>query len=56
MYEQRFKQPAPPFFLHRRVQDLKHTFGRRLRAAGMAEERRKILFDLRTRALPATTR
>lgn len=35
--------PAPWGFEHVRVHDLKHTFGRRLRAAGVPEETRKVL-------------
>ncbi len=34
---------APWGFEHVRVHDLKHTFGRRLRAAGVGEETRKVL-------------
>ncbi len=43
MYEQRFKRTAPAGFASIRVHDLKHTFGRRLRAAGVTEEDRKVL-------------
>ncbi|AHY42694.1 tyrosine-type recombinase/integrase [Stutzerimonas decontaminans] len=43
MYEQRFKRTAPSGFASIRVHDLKHTFGRRLRAAGVTEEDRKVL-------------
>ena len=35
--------PAPFGFRHIRVHDLKHTFGRRLRAAGVSLETRKVL-------------
>ena len=42
-YEQRFRRAAPLGFASIRVHDLKHTFGRRLRAAGVTEEDRKIL-------------
>ena len=41
MYEQRFKRTAPAGFASIRVHDLKHTFGRRLRAAGVTEEDRE---------------
>lgn len=34
---------APPGFARVRIHDLKHTFGRRLRAAGVGEETRKVL-------------
>ncbi|MEZ3137331.1 tyrosine-type recombinase/integrase [Stutzerimonas kunmingensis] len=43
MYEQRVKRTAPAGFASIRVHDLKHTFGRRLRAAGVTEEDRKVL-------------
>ncbi|MEG4315188.1 tyrosine-type recombinase/integrase [Pseudomonas sp. FIP_A4] len=43
MYEERFRRTAPPGFASIRVHDLKHTFGRRLRAAGVTEEDRKVL-------------
>lgn len=36
-------EPAPFGFRHVRVHDLKHTFGRRLRAAGVPLETRKVL-------------
>lgn len=36
-------RPAPPGFASIRVHDLKHTFGRRLRAAGVTEEDRRAL-------------
>ena len=42
-YRDRFGRPAPWGFEHVRVHDLKHTFGRRLRAAGVGEETRKVL-------------
>lgn len=42
-YEKRFGRPAPEGFANVRVHDLKHTFGRRLRAAGVGEETRKVL-------------
>ena len=42
-YQERFGRPAPWGFEHVRVHDLKHTFGRRLRAAGVGEETRKVL-------------
>ncbi|VXC64861.1 Integrase (fragment) [Pseudomonas sp. 8Z] len=38
-----FSGPAPACFAAIRVHDLKHTFGRRLRAAGVTEEDRKAL-------------
>ena len=42
-YEEKYGRPAPWGFAHVRVHDLKHTFGRRLRAAGVGEETRKVL-------------
>jgi len=42
-YGQKFGRAAPWGFEHVRVHDLKHTFGRRLRAAGVGEETRKVL-------------
>lgn len=42
-YAERFGRPAPWGFEHVRVHDLKHTFGRRLRAAGVSDETRKVL-------------
>jgi integrase len=42
-YEEECGRKAPWGFEHVRVHDLKHTFGRRLRAAGVPEETRKVL-------------
>ncbi|WP_231876342.1 tyrosine-type recombinase/integrase [Azotobacter vinelandii] len=42
-YQERFLRPAPKGFASIRVHDLKHTFGRRLRAAGVTEEDRRAL-------------
>jgi integrase len=42
-YAEKFGRPAPWGLAHVRVHDLKHTFGRRLRAAGVCEETRKVL-------------
>lgn len=42
-YEEEFGRKAPWGFEHVRVHDLKHTFGRRLRAAGVSKETRKVL-------------
>jgi len=42
-YEAEFNAPAPEGFKHIRVHDLKHTFGRRLRAACVSLETRKVL-------------
>ena len=42
-YTERFGRAAPWGFAHVRVHDLKHTFGRRLRAAGVSDETRKVL-------------
>jgi integrase len=42
-WEEQAKQPAPAGFRRVRVHDLKHTFGRRLRAAGVSFEDRQDL-------------
>ncbi|HUF19895.1 MAG TPA: tyrosine-type recombinase/integrase, partial [Burkholderiales bacterium] len=42
-YQAEFGEPAPEGFRNIRVHDLKHTFGRRLRAAGVSLETRKVL-------------
>ena len=42
-FQEQFLRPAPAGFASIRVHDLKHTFGRRLRAAGVTEEDRKAL-------------
>lgn len=42
-WEKDHKSPAHPGFRSIRIHDLKHTFGRRLRAAGVTEEDRKAL-------------
>jgi integrase len=42
-YEDKFGYPSPAGFRNLRVHDLKHTFGRRLRAAGVSNETRKVL-------------
>ena len=43
IWQEKFLRPALPGFVSIRVHDLKHTFGRRLRAAGVTEEDRKAL-------------
>jgi integrase len=43
MYQAELAEPAPEGFRNIRVHDLKHTFGRRLRAAGVSLETRKVL-------------
>jgi len=42
-FEEEFGRPAHPGFRRVRVRDLKHTCGRRLRAAGVSLETRKVL-------------
>ena len=42
-YLEKFDRPAPEGFRRIRVHDLKHTFGRRLRAAGVGFETRQVL-------------
>ncbi len=46
--EEQTKQPAPWGFRNVRVHDLKHTFGRRLRAAGVSFEDRQDLLGHRS--------
>jgi len=43
MYRERFAKDAPWGFAHLRIHDLKHTFGRRLRAARVPFETRQVL-------------
>ena len=47
-YEQELKRPCPAGFRKVRVHDLKHTFGHRLRAAGVSFEDRKVLLGHKT--------
>jgi hypothetical protein len=47
-FEEETKQPAPWGFRNVRVHDLKHTFGRRLRAAGVSFEDRQDLLGHRS--------
>lgn len=42
-WQEKFLRPAHDGFARIRIHDLKHTFGRRLRAAGVTEEDRKAL-------------
>ena len=43
VYEEELKRECPPLFARVRDHDLKHTFGRRLRSAGVSNETRKVL-------------
>jgi integrase len=43
VWQEKFLRPALPGFVSIRVHDLKHTFGRRLRAAGVSLEDRRAL-------------
>lgn len=43
LWQENNLRPAHPGYLSIRIHDLKHTFGRRLRAAGVTEEDRKAL-------------
>jgi integrase len=43
IWQEKYLKSALPGFVSLRVHDLKHTFGRRLRAAGVTEEDRKAL-------------
>ena len=47
-YAQELKRPCPAAFRAVRVHDLKHTFGHRLRAAGVSFEDRKVLLGHKT--------
>jgi integrase len=47
-YAHEFKRPCPAGFRAVRVHDLKHTFGHRLRAAGVSFEDRKVLLGHKT--------
>jgi integrase len=47
-YEREFGRPCPPGFRSVRVHDLKHTYGYRLRAAGVAFEDRQLLLGHKT--------
>jgi len=42
-WQEKYLRPAHDGFLRIRIHDLKHTFGRRLRATGVTEEDRKAL-------------
>ena len=42
-WQEKYLRPAHDGFARIRIHDLKHTFGRRLRAAGVTEEDRKAL-------------
>jgi integrase len=50
-WEERTKQPAPLGFRKVRVHDLKHTFGRRLRAAAVSFEDRQDLLGHKSRRI-----
>ena len=43
LWQEKNLRPAHPGYQSIRIHDLKHTFGRRLRAAGVTEEDRKAL-------------
>lgn len=51
-YPEVFGRSAPQGFARVRIHDLKHTFGRRLRAAGVPEETRVALLGHKTRSMP----
>lgn len=51
-YQEKLGRDAPWGFAHVRVHDLKHTFGRRLRAAAVPEETRAVLLGHKTRSMP----
>lgn len=43
LWQEKYLRPAHPGYASIRIHDLKHTFGRRLKAAGVTEEDRKAL-------------
>ncbi len=47
-YEQELGRPCPAIFAKVRVHDLKHTYGRRLRSAGVPLDTRKVLLGHKT--------
>ena len=51
--EERFRRAAPKGFASIRIHDLKHTFGRRLRAAGVTEEDRRALLSHKNGSITA---
>ena len=51
-YREVLGREAPWGFANVRIHDLKHTFGRRLRAAGVPEETRAVLLGHKTRSMP----
>ena len=55
-WEEQTGTPAPEGFRRVRVHDMKHTFGRRSRAAGVSFEDRQDLLGHRVRASRRTTR
>jgi len=52
LYPTKLGRDAPWGFSNVRIHDLKHTFGRRLRAAGVPEETRAVLLGHKTRSMP----
>jgi integrase len=50
-YKEEFNKEAPFGFRNLRVHDLKHTFGRRLRAAGVPYEDRQVLLGHKTKSV-----
>ena len=51
-HREKLGRDAPWGFAHVRIHDLKHTFGRRLRAAAVPEETRAVLLGHKTRSMP----
>ena len=51
-FKEKTGREAPWGLANVRVHDLKHTFGRRLRAAGVPEETRAVLLGHKTRSMP----
>src|SRR6516165_5490963 len=55
-YERELGRPCPPGFRSVRIHDLKHTYGYRLRAAGVQFEDRQLLLGQKEHMSPRTTR
>ena len=51
LWQEENLRPAHPGYARIRIHDLKHTFGRRLRAAGVTEEDRKALLGHKNRRI-----
>ena len=52
-WQEKYLRPEHDGFLRIRIHDLKHSFGRRLRAAGVTEEDRKVLLGHKNGSIPS---